>query len=66
LGIAKPVDHPKLGPQKVVGQPIHMSGFPQPAELDPTPEQGQHTEDVLRELGYGMAAISELRKRGVV
>jgi formyl-CoA transferase len=23
LGIAKPVSHPKLGPQKVVGQPIH-------------------------------------------
>jgi formyl-CoA transferase len=66
LGIAKPVSHPKLGPQKVVGQPIHMSGYPQPDELRPTPDQGEHTEAVLRELGYDAAAIAELRARGVV
>jgi crotonobetainyl-CoA:carnitine CoA-transferase CaiB-like acyl-CoA transferase len=66
LAIAKPVSHPKLGPQKVVGQPIHMSGFPQPDELRPTPEQGQHTEEVLRELGYDAAAIAALRERGAV
>jgi formyl-CoA transferase len=66
LRIAKPVNHPKLGPQKLVGQPIHMSGFPQPDELSPTPEQGEHTEEVLRELGYDTAAIAELRERGVV
>jgi formyl-CoA transferase len=66
LGIAKPVSHPKLGPQKVVGQPIHLSAYPQPAELRPTPDQGQHTEEVLRELGYDTAAISRLREHGAV
>jgi len=66
LGIAKPVSHPKLGPQKVVGQPIHMSGYPQPDELRPTPDQGEHTEAVLRELGYDAAAIAGLRARAVV
>ena len=66
LGIAKPVSHPKLGPQKVVGQPIHMSRCPQPDELRPTPEQGEHTEPVLHELGYDAAAIAELRRQGVV
>ncbi len=50
LGIAKPVSHPKLGPQKVVGQPIHMSRYPQPDELRPTPDQGEHTDSVLHEL----------------
>ena len=66
LGIAKRVSHPKLGPQKVVGQPIHMSGYPQPDALHPTPGQGEHTEAVLRELGYDAAAIAELRAHGVV
>jgi crotonobetainyl-CoA:carnitine CoA-transferase CaiB-like acyl-CoA transferase len=66
LGIATPVSHPKLGPQKVVGQPIHLSAYPQPDELRPTPDQGQHTEEVLRELGYDAAAISRLRERGAV
>ena len=66
LGIAKPVTHPKLGPQKVVGQPIHMSRYPQPAELHPTPDQGEHTDAILGELGYSAAAIAQLRAQGVV
>ena len=66
LAIAKPVSHSKLGPQKVVGQPIHMSRYPQPDELRPTPDQGEHTDAVLGELGYDAAAIKELRARGVV
>ena len=66
LGIAKPVSHPKLGPQKVVGQPIHMSAYPQPDELRPTPDQGQHTDAVLRDLGYYDDAIAGLRERGAV
>jgi crotonobetainyl-CoA:carnitine CoA-transferase CaiB-like acyl-CoA transferase len=66
LGIAKPVEHPKLGPQKVVGQPIHLSAFPQPDTLCPTPDQGQHTDEVLGELGFDAAAIAGLRSRGAV
>jgi crotonobetainyl-CoA:carnitine CoA-transferase CaiB-like acyl-CoA transferase len=66
LGIAKPVSHPKLGPQKVVGQPIHMSRYPQPDELRPTPGQGEHTEAILRELGYDREAIARLRAGSAV
>ncbi len=66
LGIAKPVNHPKLGPQHIVGQPIHMSRYSQPDELRPTPDQGEHTDEVLHELGYDAEAIAELRQRGVV
>jgi crotonobetainyl-CoA:carnitine CoA-transferase CaiB-like acyl-CoA transferase len=66
LGIAKPVTHPKLGGQRVVGQPIHMSAYPQPDELRPTPDQGQHTDAVLRDLGYDDDAIAGLRERGAV
>jgi formyl-CoA transferase len=66
LGIARPVHHPVLGDIKVVGQPINMSAAPQPAALAPTPEQGQHTDEVLRSLGYDGQAIAGLRARGVV
>jgi crotonobetainyl-CoA:carnitine CoA-transferase CaiB-like acyl-CoA transferase len=66
LGIARPVHHPKLGDIKVVGQPINLSDFPQPAALKPTPELGQHTDEVLSGLGYDPAKIAALRSGGVI
>jgi crotonobetainyl-CoA:carnitine CoA-transferase CaiB-like acyl-CoA transferase len=66
LGIRRPVDHPTLGTFDIVGQPIHMSAFPQPERLRPTPEQGEHTDEVLRDLGYDDAAIAGLRQKGAV
>jgi len=66
LGMAKKVRHPKIGEYEVVGQPIHMSRYPQPDALRPTPDQGQHTDEVLRDLGYDSSAVAGLRSRGVV
>jgi crotonobetainyl-CoA:carnitine CoA-transferase CaiB-like acyl-CoA transferase len=66
LGIRRPVDHPTLGSFDIVGQPIHLSAFPQPARLRPTPDQGQHTDEVLREIGYDAGAIAGLRQKGAV
>jgi formyl-CoA transferase len=66
LGMARPVDHPTLGRFDVVGQPIHMSRYPQPETLRPTPDQGQHTDEVLRELGYDASAIAKLHESGAV
>jgi crotonobetainyl-CoA:carnitine CoA-transferase CaiB-like acyl-CoA transferase len=66
LGIATPIDHPKYGPQKVVGQPIHLSRYPQPEKLKHTPEQGEHTNEILKSLGYDEAAIASLRAKRVV
>jgi formyl-CoA transferase len=66
LGIAKPVDHPKYGAQKVVGQPIHLSRYPQPDKLRHTPEPGEHTEEVLKDLGYDATQIAALRAKGAL
>jgi len=66
LRIATPIDHPKYGPQKVVGQPIHMSRYPQPEKLRHTPEPGEHTEEILKGLGYDAARIAALRTKRAV
>jgi formyl-CoA transferase len=66
LGIATPIDHPKYGAQKVVGQPIHMSSYPQPKKLRHTPEPGEHTEEILEAMGYDKTAIAALRAKRAV
>lgn len=64
-GIATPVDHPKLGKREIVGQPIHMSRTPWQVR-SVTPEVGEHTGAILKELGYDEAAIESLRARHIV
>jgi crotonobetainyl-CoA:carnitine CoA-transferase CaiB-like acyl-CoA transferase len=66
LGIARKVDHPELGTFGVVGQPINLAGAPQPDTLRPTPDSGQHSDEVLESIGYDAAARAELRAKGVI
>ncbi|MFM9942824.1 MAG: CaiB/BaiF CoA transferase family protein [Hyphomicrobiaceae bacterium] len=66
LGIARRVRHRKLGEIRVVGQPINLSRYPQPETLNPTPDLGEHTDTVLKELGYDAKAIATLREKKVV
>jgi formyl-CoA transferase len=65
IGIAQPVEHPQLGRIEVVGQAVTLSRTPSQIRT-PTPERGQHTDEVLRQLGYDDAAISGLRAKGVI
>lgn len=66
LGIAKPVSHPALGDIKVVGQPFTLTKAPQPSKYRPTPELGEHTEEILLKLGYGSEKIASLRTSGAI
>jgi crotonobetainyl-CoA:carnitine CoA-transferase CaiB-like acyl-CoA transferase len=43
-----------------------MTRTHEPEKLRPTPDLGQHTSEVLHDLGYSDAAIADLRARAVV
>jgi crotonobetainyl-CoA:carnitine CoA-transferase CaiB-like acyl-CoA transferase len=65
LKMAHPVHSPKLGDIEVIGQAINMSRTPF-VMRSATPEQGEHTDSVLKEFGYDAAAVADFRKRGVI
>lgn len=65
LGIAQPISHPVLGDYRVVGEPVTLSRTPA-SVATPTPEAGEHNDEILGELGYDAAAIAELRKAGAI
>ena len=65
LGMAAPVEHKRLGRTELVASPVNMSGLPRRIRT-PTPERGEHTESVLRSLGYDDSEIGRLRQQGVI
>ncbi len=67
LGIEKPMAHPELGDVGVVGQAatLSRSGGRPDVRLH-TPDQGEHTAEVLAALGYDGAAVEALRADGVI
>jgi crotonobetainyl-CoA:carnitine CoA-transferase CaiB-like acyl-CoA transferase len=52
--------HPTVGATRVMGAPIKLSATPASVRTAP-PVLGQHTDAVLKELGYSPADITELR-----
>jgi crotonobetainyl-CoA:carnitine CoA-transferase CaiB-like acyl-CoA transferase len=59
------IDHPTAGKIKSLGFPVKLSRTP--AELrNPPPLLGQHTEEVLKELGYRPQEIETMHGEGVI
>jgi crotonobetainyl-CoA:carnitine CoA-transferase CaiB-like acyl-CoA transferase len=59
------MDHPRAGKIKTLGFPVKLSQTP--AQLkSPPPYMGQHTEEVLQELGYSPREVEIMRKEGVI
>jgi len=65
LGMAAPVTSEKRGTFSLVASPINMDGLPRKIR-SATPEAGQHTDEILKTVGYTAADIEKMRAAGVV
>lgn len=65
LAMTQSVTHPVLGQLNVVRNAVRMTGAPSTVRA-PSPDVGDHTDEVLDELGYPREAISRLRADGVI
>jgi formyl-CoA transferase/CoA:oxalate CoA-transferase len=59
------LDHPKAGTIKVTGVPLKLSDTPGEI-LTPPPVLGQHTKDILLDLGYNEKDIEEMYKKNII
>jgi succinate---hydroxymethylglutarate CoA-transferase len=59
------VEHPTIGALKLLGIPFKFSDTPASVQCAP-PTLGQHTDEVLGELGIDAAAVARLRQEKVV
>jgi formyl-CoA transferase len=65
LGMAAPLAKGALGETKVVNSPLNFSGIRKAIRL-PTPEAGEHSDEVLTWLGYSKTEIERLRGIGAI
>jgi formyl-CoA transferase len=63
-GTVVEVEHPTRGTYLTVGNPIKMSDSP--SDVKRSPLLGEHTDEVLTELGYGPEQIAALREEKVI
>jgi crotonobetainyl-CoA:carnitine CoA-transferase CaiB-like acyl-CoA transferase len=64
LGILRTVKSHRLGEQKLVGQPITLSRTPHTIARA-TPLRGEHTEEILAELGFAKPEVERMKTAGV-
>jgi formyl-CoA transferase len=64
LNMVKEVVSARLGKQRLVGQPVELTRTPGTIARA-APRRGEHTEEVLLELGVGADALAVLRAKGV-
>ena len=64
-GVFLEVDDPELGSVRTVDSPLHIEAFPKVARAS-APRLGEHTREVLAEIGMARSEIDALVERAVV
>ena len=65
MGMVRDVDQPGLGSVRMLGFPFAVGGA-RPAVRRPAPRLGEHTRDVLEELGISASDIDHLESLGAI
>ena len=63
-GTVVEIDHPERGPYLTVGNPVKLSDSP--AEVKRSPLLGEHTDEILREIGFADSDIDAAKAEGAV
>ena len=64
LGIVKDVVSIHHGPQKMVGQPVQLQRTPSTI-VRSAPKRGEHSKEILKELGLEASELASLKSKGV-
>ena len=64
-GMVVAKEHPTAGKINLLGNPVKLSHTPIEISLPP-PHLGQHTEEILKELGYNKPEIEAFESKGIV
>jgi formyl-CoA transferase len=65
LGVTRSVEHPELGRLDLLASPLDIQGASKDIRL-PTPGIGEHSREILAEIGYTDAQIDRILEAGVV
>jgi formyl-CoA transferase len=65
LNAAVAVEHPTLGRLNILNQAIKLSRTPA-AVVTATPERGEHSDEILGEIGLSAAEVADLRESGAI
>jgi formyl-CoA transferase len=64
LAMVKDVVSKHHGPQKMVGQPVQLERTPSTIARS-APKRGEHSEEILKEIGLELAELEVLKSKGV-
>jgi len=64
LGIVKEVVSKHHGPQRLVGQPVQLERTPSTITRA-APKRGEHSEEILKEIGMSLEELAILKSKGV-
>ena len=66
LDLIVEVEHPVRGKMKTLRPPMEFGGLPRPNSFRHPPVLGEHTREILLELGYESQEVDEWVKHGIV
>jgi formyl-CoA transferase len=64
LGMLKKIVSPRFGEQTLMGQPVTLTRTPSTIARA-TPRRGEHSEEILREIGFGEPELARMKAAGV-